>query len=427
MISQIKLENFRCYEDTLVDFKDKRGSIRPLSVVFGDNISGKTSFLMAFAFVKHSVESLYFDILNERRTSVRYEHRIKPFVLGEHIVRHYRKGSHSPMVITLDFFKDNVIYRYKMVMLQGKLIEESLYRKVRSEFVLCFHSSQNEVKWGTRFVVAKDRDYIDEMVEKYHSRYSILSIFNFLGSGEVRHDLRVHRSVLVVLDIINSLYIEVDRYYSQKLRLAYFNDHDFGPFEGYVTSDRLVSMRASLPITNNMLRMLFPNVQGMSYKTTQISEDYYRYEICLDFINKGDIYTVGNDDMPTSLYEFLSIMASIIGYPRNYIFIIDDFANKASYFSLKQLFETIIPVMDISCIVTMADNDAMNVVNPRDIQIAWSKNSEFHIDQMTSFLNVQQNHNLRSRFERGLLIPDDRSSQHDLGRNVSNYINSHKL
>ena len=83
--------------------------------------------------------------------------------------------------------------------------------------------------------------------------------------------------------------------------------------------------------------------------------------------------------------------------------------------------------MDISCIVTMADNDAMNVVNPRDIQIAWSKNSEFHIDQMTSFLNVQQNHNLRSRFERGLLIPDDRSSQHDLGRNVSNYINSHKL
>lgn len=423
MISQIKLQNFRCFEDTLVDFKDRRGSIRPLNVIYGDNVSGKTSFLMAFAFVKHSVESLHFDKLRQKRTTLRHKHNIDKFVLKDHIVRHYRKGSHSPMVICLDFQSDNVLYRYKMVMIQGQLIEESLYRKARSEFILCFHYTRNELEWGTRIILSKDRKKIDELFKKYHSKYTILSILNYVNENKLENNIRVHDSIKIFLNQVSALYIEVDRYYSQKASSSFLYDHDLCPFEGYLTYNKDSAMKKSLPVVNNLLSMLFPELHEISYKTTTVAKNYYKYELVINFKNTDGFYTIPNDDVPKSLFDFLSIMAIVLGTQKEYIYIIDNFANNISYFSLKQLFESIIPIVDASCIFTMGDNDAMNLLNPRDIQISWIKEGQYHIDQLSSFLNAQQNHNLRSRFEKGLLVPIERLPQIELGKNVSRYLN----
>lgn len=405
MISQITLQNFRCYEETFVDFKDKRGSVRPLSFVFGDNISGKTSFLMAFGFLKHSAESLLIDQISKNRKDTKYKHTLEPFILKEHIDRHYRKGAHAPMILEFDFLSEHIVYRYKMVMLGGKLIEESLHRRSRQDFVLCYQRNQNLIVWGTRILLSKEVAKFENLVDIYHNDYSVLSIFRYLQSSCSPHHIRIHDSISDFLSVVDALYIEIDRYYEHSQIIAYITDHDLGPFAGYVDYNRLQAMESALPLMNNVLQLLFPHVAELNYRVFKVNENHYKYQIEIYFQNNDGLYSVPRDDIPKSLYTFLVILSTLVGRPVYYTYIIDDYITNFSIFALKNLYDTIFPLINASGIFTMNDNDAMNIVNPADIHIAWQEEHKFHVEQLNTVFNVQQNHNLRSRYERGLLVP----------------------
>lgn len=325
------------------------------------------------------------------------------------------------MVLEYDFIDSTTVYRYKLTMIQGKVIEESLYRKKRGDFILSFHSDFKGVKWGTRIFLANQVDEVNKLVSTYKPKYTVLSILNFIYSDQSPNKIRVHESLGSTLDLIKLLYINIEGYYLHSEQVGYLEDHDYGPFEGYVVQKKLAMIEQVLPLFNSILGMLFPNFSEINYKITKIKDNFYKYEIQVYFKNSNGSFLLAREDVPKSLYEFLVIMGDQLSNPKAYYFVADDFAYNISSFGLESFFEIIFPTAKLQGIFSMTDNDAMNLLNPADIHIAWSNLGIHNISRLTTLFNFQQNHNLRSRFERGMIAPSHSEELKEMVLNMDRF------
>ncbi|WP_261975189.1 AAA family ATPase [Erysipelothrix rhusiopathiae] len=116
MFGSLTLKNFRCYRDLRVEFKNKRGTVKPRVYIYGDNASGKSSLLLSFAFLKKMNNGLYLNYLLETRDNPKYDHpSIEFFNLKEEAKRHYRIFAQENMVLAYEVILEGQVFVYEIV------------------------------------------------------------------------------------------------------------------------------------------------------------------------------------------------------------------------------------------------------------------------------------------------------------------------
>lgn len=423
MITNIKLVNFKCFEDLDLNMRDRRGSTRNCSIIFGNNLTGKTSFLSSYAFLKRSVENLY--IMNQMNEKLYCDKMDASYtIVSELASKNNFLDVEKPMFLEWEFALNRNHYKYRLGFTEGTLIEEGLYRKVKNEFVPTFTYDGKTVVWGNRTMVTLCRDSVqDRLVEKNHE-FTVLSIIYDYQRQLGADKANLHSSLEGVLSIIDHLVIEIDGVYSSSTvnKVLYGAQRD--ALEGVIDQSEYDDFQARLIVMNKIVKMLVPSVDKVQYRMTKINDEQYSYVT--------EVYGVGSEEkffgprLSTSLVALLQVMHNLSDFDDEKILIFDDYASHADYFALVDLFTVIMPTMNIKGVFAMKDLDSMNIVTPSSIIMSWVDQERYTLDFLSNITKIQPNHNIRSRYEAGHIVPIRKTEQKQIGTLYKEYRNQKK-
>ena len=397
-----------------------------MSFIFGDNHSGKTSLLMAFAFLKGLCESLLIDTISKSRKPKADQNLIRRFSLLEDSKLHKRIGNDEPMKLEFDVVISGALYRYTLEMDAGVIINESLYRKKSGDFIQIFDYDGTELTWGNRRIRAHDEEVINNLLDYHKNKYSVLSILCYLVSAQGIEKVNLNSVVLEFVLKIRYMYVDIPGFYSSNGTESFIKDIKRNPFFGILKQDRVEIFEYAMSLLNHVVSLMFPDVSHIQYRINKIGRKNVEYNLEVYFKVEHGVIEIPYENLPESLKQLFLIVGDTITSRKNRTFIIDNYCNEMSYFSLIQIIQTINPLLNIDGVFTMANYDAMNIVHPSNIFISLNDNYKFKVNHINDFFDIQSKHNIRMRFENGLIIKDRRSAKIDLGAKVISYRNKLK-
>ena len=142
MITFLELENFKSFKYIFIDLRDSKGDPKKLAFIYGENGVGKTNIMESVVFLKQTFETLNFhkfskDIMDNieslgegedvKRNILLQLVQQQNISLGKLFEENKRIGTTAPMAINIGFKLDTFDGNYKIVIQNGKIIEEELY------------------------------------------------------------------------------------------------------------------------------------------------------------------------------------------------------------------------------------------------------------------------------------------------------------
>lgn len=416
MITNIKVENFRCYKNLDIALKDGRGRLRNEWILFGVNFSGKSSFMEIFAFLKRSAEALLIESLRDERPNFDME----SYDMTKEIQLHKRAGSQCPMSLEYELLVDKYELRYRMIFDDEGLVEESLCRKVSNNYSAIFEFKDNVLTWDNRILDSYYINIVNKMFEKYQYNHTVLSIL-VLGRDERSNSkLLIHPSLRAFSHFGENMFVNVGSYSSLKVE-SYLRNCNRGAFTGVVVPEYIELLKKAAPLINSIIKKIFPVVNRVEYKISDEDNGYKKYEVQIYFNNHKGSSLIVQDNVPEIFEELFGILHNIIGLDSNLYFVMDNFVESVSGFSLVEIFEKVMPLTETKGIFAMTGVEAMNIVDRSSIILAWVDEGVFKANTLNNITTLQANHNVQNRFERGLIVPMIRSKDNNLLETLCEY------
>lgn len=193
MITFLELENFKSFKYIYLDLRDNKGKPKKLAFIYGENGAGKTNIVESLVFLKDTFETLNFhkfskgvmdsiESLDEeselQRNMLLQLVRQQNISLNKLFEQNKRIGTTEPMCINIGFEIDSFDGNYRLVICDGRVIEEELYGKLNKRNGIMFKLNKDTVFFSQSIF---SETYINELkglVNKFwgtHTLFSILS------------------------------------------------------------------------------------------------------------------------------------------------------------------------------------------------------------------------------------------------------------
>lgn len=401
MFGSVRLVNFRCFDDINVSLKNKRGSLKPNIYLFGENSSGKSSFLLSFAYLKTITEGYRINYELKVRNECVQEFEVNPFVLKDEYAKHKRKNSIGDMRLEFEAVIDGKQYFYLMVFSdEGCLKQERLTKKLNNRTITVFEATKTRLDVGRNVILLKDMNEINQMHSQSFGMYSMLSYFGYLL--EVRKDVQLKASLKEFVDFVLRASIMIDGHYNQREIMGFLWNSSAVVSKGVANRSVYNLLNQSLPVLNELIESVFPLVDRMEYIFESIDEDHWKYEICAYKKTSLGIVKVSYDELPSGFRKFIGLSINFLELLLGRCVIVDQFDLGLHQSPFLNIIQNIIPKLPGQLIVSLDSLDAMNHIEPASIYVTNIKDLIFGVEAIENIAPSQPNHNIRNRYEQGV-------------------------
>lgn len=382
MFGAIHLKNFRCFEDTSIDFKNGRGVINSRVYLFGDNASGKTSILQAFLFLKQNLTSLadYKDFGRSFKQVVR---------------RNFRHNAKDDLILIYEFSINKQRHIYEVVYNQEmELTSESLVRVKSNHVEVLFTATPQELNLNSNMYIIDDFDRIHHYYKKYFGDYSFLSILYYASN---RKFVKLKIGAYNVLNFINRGVYSIDR----------TGPYHINILNGRADENLKFQLEEAKSEFSVFISSIFNTVAYIDFDFIRNNDGTYDYRLKVYGSSKGGTYLMQPDDMPHSLYSFLQMLVDLLSLFNGTIGIFDYFDHALDIHSLTAMIQFIEETIEGQLFIAFNSLDIINALKPSDIFI--SSQDEVHnhfVVSLQQYAPTQTNHNVRKRYEEGLYSSD---------------------
>lgn len=401
MFGSVYLKNFRCFDETSVSLKNKRGSFKQQVSVFGENSSGKTSFLLAFGFLRRLTDGYRVNDIYRTRTHFRHTPKVDPFDLKREVAKHYRKLACEDMVLAFEVSIKNQIFVYTVQFDNShNLIQESLMKRVNNKENIIYKADCAGVVFGRSMVLVRDIDTINAFHKKSFGEYTMLSILNYIC---YEHKDIVFKSTLSdFIEYIAHMRVVIPNHYMQLDFHNFVWNSNISVFGGRADIELKQFILSSLPVLNNTIKSIFPLVDSVDYTFVEIEPNLWQYDLVVSKRTDLGIVSVPANELPAGLTHVLSMSISFVELMLGNTVIYDQFDHYLHQMPMLNIIENIVSKFSGQSILTLDSLDTMNHLEPPSVYVTNIKDYKFTVTGIEEISPTQPNHNVRSRYESGV-------------------------
>jgi AAA15 family ATPase/GTPase len=317
--SYLELTNFKSFSHFKIDFDKKENSPKQIAFIYGENGSGKTTIVDAFAFLKSTIFTIstYFSFLKEYlKKSVFFSPNDGFNRLDELIsnIRPIESGEEELTKLLFHFLLDGKKYIYMLSLSAHQVVSESLSYPIAKNLTVAFSFSRSSNKTSyeispTLFKDASIKKRIDSFVKDFSGKNTFLSfIYNELRNSPLSGPEKAFDQGFI--DFIQAIskirilkkdmeidYIDGDtEMYSYPTMLHNYNSNSFflpNLFTGRAQKNKSFEVQKQNTITalSSFVKGLSSSFAGVTYKIAEL-KDIRKKSYSLFFIKNSHGKTI---------------------------------------------------------------------------------------------------------------------------------------
>jgi len=439
LFQKIHVENFRLFSAMTFSFLNPNNEAKKVVLIYGENGSGKSSFIDTFSFLWHSLNTIIIDTrFRSFFDSLKKNSDISPSLLkafssgtircSQDLISSYKRiGSEKkPMKIDFSFSLDGKNGIYSLEYGDQFLEHESLSFQVSERIVPVFEIFRNNHAndyFNERVFIGKDalKKLISEVAQKFglHSFFALFA--SFLDDSVAGYiNSSFDQSLLDVFRFFNSLVLRKNdedlgkRYFESSLGLL------TDPSETDISSknQRLIAK------TEKALRLFLPSlysrIKGVHYQKSE--EDKKSCLVFEEIGADGTIINVPFNEESTGTKRIVSLFFFLYAAVCGMTVIIDEIDTGIHDILMSKLFASVCGEVKGQLIVTTHNTLLMRDVSPKNIYLfnfeSGGSESFYSIDGVSSS-RIQEKTDIMGRYLRGLYggVPNSSSVSIDQIRN----------
>lgn len=399
MYAALYLRNFKCFDTSYVSFRSRRGEILQQIHLIGDNVTGKTSFLSAFAFLKVISEDLSnFKVLENER----FKDHVKlhqPKVICDRVKHCSRHGAKDGMSLGFEIVIKKTKYFYELDFdCEHQLIRESLYRVVGSTNHVVIQRDQDSFSYGKGIIKKKYDPIMNELFEIYGKDHTLLSIIQYAYSMKL---IEIKDSLELILDFIFLHNINVgqhkhDDYFN--FGSEFYSTHVYG----IQCNHYIKLLEASTFTMLQYLKSLFPKIHNVRYQVTPVGDNKFEYQLVIAETREHGFAELLPHEWSSSYIMALDFSSILLDSHLGCPVVFDDFGGNAHYQTKLTLIESLTANQQSQVFFTTTTTSYMNDVNQQYFySVRYTPERGHFIENLVQAYNIRSEHNIQQRYEKG--------------------------
>lgn len=433
MFSSVELRNYKCFKDIKVSFKNRKGTVKPLVLIFGDTGSGKTSFISSFVFLRRSILSLtnnylmleYLQTKNGDKNEGALFANVSMFDLEREVERIRRLKSTGEILLKFGISINKRDYFYSLTFdAHNHLVEERLYRDVAEAENDLFKVTKDEILFGRGTFDHYQSEALLSQYEKYWGNYSLLSII----LGEIQQNNRhfindeIHKSLRMIITFLVDTHIRCPEVgYTHKNFVNMLHNVEFNVDEGVTNLEGRTFLEDGEKLAQSVMRWLNPDIDSVFYRYDQLG-DIVRYKLFLRVKTPEGLLELPYEMMSAGTQKVLKMVPLLVDGFIGHEIIGDGLDEGIHELPFADLFEKNIMKFKGQGIMSLQTTLIMSVADPGAIYIASVEEGVYTITCIQEIAQTQENHNNRTRYEKGVFGQRKRIEPAGPGMNMERFV-----
>ncbi len=413
MFSSVELKNYKFFKNTTVSFKNKKGSVKPMILIYGDNGSGKTSFISSFTFLRKSLLSLSNNYLMLEYLQQKKVDRIDARVFSGSPMFDIRDEARKSryylaegnLVLKFGITLNKRDYYYELGFdEESNLVSEKLYRETASQVFDMFTVTPEGIDFGRGSFDHHQSAILSEKFESYWGTYTLLSIIISEIQQNSRYFIRdeIHKSLRSIIVFLLDMHVSChETGYEHQDFLNMLHRVEVDVEEGVTNLSTKHVLELGEPLAKSYLHWFNPSIIDAYYKF-DIEGDLVRYILHIKKKTDDGIIDIPYNRESRGTQNFLSLLRGIVDAGMGHEFIMDGIDNGLHEFAVADLFEKGFLHLKNQNIFTLHSTLVMSFADPGSIYIASEDDGNYHIICIQDITTTQENHNNRARYEKGV-------------------------
>lgn len=424
MIKYLKLTNFSVFTDACIDFQVK-GKILPMSFIYGENGSGKSSIVSALKFLSLSMDSLNFheefkELIDkydsedhDKNFSLLYDSFINSRNLQKMIAKYKTIGSTDPMKLEYCFNISDFDYEYSMEFNNDSVIREKLLGVLVKNKVTLFESvidnGKPSLKLNKSVFTKTVFGELDKLNNQYFGKHTFLSIINYerMSKNSTFIKENISQKLTSFADFIDDLSISSKDGFNHSTILS-SNSNILNNLEnGSITPEKAYKIDFTESIVNNFFTSIYSDITKTFY-TREIVNDKLNYSLFLTKLISGTERTIPFSLESTGTQKLLDLIPFFASVVNKKVVIIDEMDTDIHDLLMKVLVGKLHESTNIGQLIVTTHNTLILNSIPKeevfiiDSGLAGSRKivnlSSYRINNRK---RIQKNHNIQTGYLRG--------------------------
>ena len=420
MFTKVILENFLSFQQIEFDLSDSAGKPKNITIVYGENGSGKSNLATAFQFLNRSIQTMSFQkyvdevIVNEKTklSNERLVEMLNAYRIDKLVEQFRMYQTSEPMRLMFQFMISNRIGQYEMVFNENQITSEFLRFQLDTRMVTLFSNHDHYVKISESLIT--DKGYAKDVlkkIERYFGKHTFLSMMvdEFERNNEEFMKKALHPALEQIIDeffhtsVLCHIGAGVDVGYCESSDFDLLNNLD----EGRIAKDRQDSLLVYEKALNDFFLPLYTDIKKVFYTFTAAEEDKLKYYLHFTKHIYGKTLDIPYDHESTGTLKLLQLFPFIFEAVRGANVVIDEMDTGIHDILISTVIANACKSVKGQLILTTHNTtlletlkDYMNIFYVIDVD-AYGNKTIVPIGKAGS--RIQKNHNLRNRYLDGII------------------------
>lgn len=344
MFTKLRLKNYKSLID--VEFKlVKNGKPKNLALLYGENGAGKSNIANAFftlldtiqtmdvkEYIKELLEEQDLNNLNEKQRLNLLNAIGKNFKETDDIIKECKTiNSKNNMMLQYEFELNNKIGLYTLEFDDNKIIKEELKYLIDKNIGCHFKLEENKQP-NLNYKIFRDKEYliqIEEKIEKYWGRHSLLAIINndMINYNNKYLKDKVSKNLLMFINFIRTLTCKVnigDR--GGRGMFGISNPIFANLLKGNIEKKDKLKLKDIECFLNEIYTHLYADIKSVYYVKEEI-DNTIEYKLFVKKMIGGEIRDIDFNMESTGTLKLLTLMPAFYEAYKGSVVILDEFDN----------------------------------------------------------------------------------------------------
>lgn len=339
MFTRITLRNFRSFDSINFDLSEKNKSAKSLALIYGENGSGKSNLVLAFAFlgellqtmdVRDRYEALLnrsIDFQNEELQRIWKEQLISELRDIKAISQEYRMvDSDKPIIAEYEFIINGNVGIYHIEVNEQEILSERLEYKLNQRRGVYFDCEKSSININRTII--KDADFYQDIksaAKRFWGKHSLLSII--LHELDDKSSSYGQDNIISNFDsVLQELYCVSSNIEIGKMKwVSSYSPMKIleSPIRGRIPTEREGQLSVAEEILSEFFKSINSNIKGVKYITTTI-ENKIDYKLYMEKMIAGSYRLVDFDKESAGNHQLVRLLCQLLTACIGFAVILDE-------------------------------------------------------------------------------------------------------
>ena len=421
MFNYIKIKNFLTIGDVVFDFRKTKSETNQFAVIYGENGSGKTSFIQSFNLLFNSIHSFAYQQNYEHLSSAFHDQStfIKDILQNMALFSNFTDylsslrmiDCNEPTEVEYGFIMNNreAVYRFSFT---NQIIYESLYcftGKQRGYLFKFTSDPTGEISTKIHSELIQTASFkkeILELVNQYWGKHTFLSIMTKQSKEKNRKFINDNVSPYFseAIKQLGNLFISSKFPYGNERHVRFSETENILETldSGIVPISQIEVIKRTEKILRDFFTQAYADVKDVQYDLTNIEEDKYKYQLFFIKMICGKPRKISFANESSGTQQVLRIIRSLIGLFFGVTVVYDEIDDGVHDILLSQIIKSLQGEISGQLIITTHNTMLLEELDPHYVYFISTDYLGNRSVRCAADYVIQANHNLRSRYLKGL-------------------------